>query len=167
GKVNVPAGSEAETGVPLIVPATVAGSVSENVSDEPVTTLNVGATVSIANGTSSETVASGSGAGTTAVYWPSGNRTPAEVPSHPTVWKPGPSCPVKSVAITAPARCTVTWTETFCESAKPNEIVSEEPSAFGEKAAGVAASPDNVRSMTRSADWVDVSPPTLAVTTTS
>jgi len=91
GKVNVPAGSAAETPCPLIVPATVAGSVSEKPSDVPVTTLNTGATVSIANWTSSDTVASGSVAVTTAVYCPSGSRTPPEVPSHPTVCGPGPS----------------------------------------------------------------------------
>src|SRR6185437_14546935 len=77
GKTNVPAGSLAVTGWPLIVPLTVAGSLSWKVNAAPFTTLSVGATVSIANGTSRETVASGSVAVTTAVYWPSGSRTPA------------------------------------------------------------------------------------------
>src|SRR5262249_6988381 len=108
GNANVPAGSDAETGVPLIVPATVAASVSENVSDAPATTLKARAAGSIAKGASSETVAHETGTVTTPAYRASGSRTPADVPSHPTVWNPGPSWPLKSVAITAPARCTVT-----------------------------------------------------------
>src|SRR5438477_13120533 len=139
-----------------MVPATAPGSVSWNVSAAAFRRVKAGGTVSIANGMRSDTVASGSVAVTTAVYWPSGKWTPAEVPSQPTVWNPGPSCPTNSVATTAPARCTVTCTGTFCDSAKPKETVSDDPSAFGENTAGVAVRPESVRSTTMSADCVDV-----------
>src|SRR5439155_12471506 len=51
GKVKVPAGSAALTGCPLIVPDTVAGSLSWNCNAGPFTTANAGATVSTAKGT--------------------------------------------------------------------------------------------------------------------
>ena len=59
----------------------------------------------------------------------------------------------------------MTCTGTFCVRLKPNEIVPEEPSAFGENDDGVATRPESVRSMTRLTDCADVCPFAFAVTT--